>query len=59
MKAALAKLIGGLSPMQCAAVVAVFCLTSIGAILLALALRRWNARRAKNQESQISCNQVR
>lgn len=38
------RIIGGLSPAQCAAVAGVFIFTLIGALLLAWAFRRWNAR---------------
>jgi hypothetical protein len=36
----------GLSPAQIAAVTAVFFVTAIGALLLAIAFRRWNKRNA-------------
>ena len=38
------RYLAGLSPAQCAAVVAVFVVTAIGAILLVLAFRWWNRR---------------
>ena len=44
MKAALAKLLCGLSPAQATAVVVTFFATLIGAIALAWVFRRWNAR---------------
>ncbi len=40
------RLLFDLSPMQASAVVALFFATSIGALLLAVAFRRWNKRRA-------------
>lgn len=40
------KLLCGLSPAQASAVVAVFFVTLIGALILAWAFRRWNRRQA-------------
>jgi hypothetical protein len=40
------RLTMGLSPAQCAIVLGVFAFTLIGAIAVAFAMRRWNARRA-------------
>ena len=45
-RGAIHKLIAGLTPVQIALVTGVFVFTLIGAILLALVLKRWNARQA-------------
>jgi hypothetical protein len=46
----LQKLTLGLHPWQCAAVVAVFFLTLVGAILMAWGFRKWNTRATTPQE---------
>ena len=38
------RYLAGLSPAQCAAVVAVFVVTATGAVLLVMAFRWWNRR---------------